>query len=127
MSCETRFFVCKHCGNLIGMIHASGAPITCCGEHMTELTPNTVEASTEKHIPVISVAGDAVTVTVGAVAHPMLDEHYINWVYLLTDKGGQRKCLSPGSAPIAEFKLANEKVISAFAYCNLHGLWKADA
>ena len=122
---EQRFFICKHCGNLIGMIHESGAPITCCGDHMTELIPGTVDASLEKHVPVATVEGDIVTVNVGAVAHPMLPEHYIEWIYLQTENGGQRKALKPGEAPRAQFAMLGDKPVAVFEYCNLHGLWKA--
>lgn len=125
--CEHKFFICKKCGNLVGMIHSSGAPLSCCGEDMIELKANTVDASTEKHVPVVTVKGSLVKVDVGAVAHPMLAEHYIQWVYLLTKEGGQRKCLSPGEAPHAEFALTEgDEAIAAFEYCNLHGLWKKE-
>ena len=124
--CEVRFFICKHCGNLVSMIHSSGVPMICCGEKMTELIPGSVDASTEKHVPVISVDGDKVTVRVGSVEHPMLEEHYIQWIYLHTDKGCHRKCLSPGEAPEAAFVLTDEEPVAAYEYCNLHGLWKAD-
>lgn len=123
---ETKFYVCEKCGNLVGMIHASGAPMTCCGQKMTEIIPGTVEASREKHIPVVSVDGNTVTVTVGSVLHPMTPEHSIEWVYLLTDVGGQRKNLFPDSTPTVTFALTDEKPIAVYAYCNLHGLWKAD-
>ena len=121
-----KFYICEHCGNLIGMIHDSGVPMKCCGQNMTKLEPGTVEASHEKHIPVVSVDGRTVTVTVGSVEHPMVAEHSILWVYLQTDKGGQRKCLEVGKAPTVTFALADEKPLAAYAYCNLHGLWKAD-
>ena len=86
----------------------------------------TVEASREKHIPVVSVDGSIVNVTVGSVEHPMLDEHSILWVYLETDKGGQRKCLDIGKAPVVTFALSDEKPVAVYAYCNLHGLWKTE-
>ena len=125
--CETKFYVCETCGNLGGMINASGVSMMCCGKKMSVLEAGVVEASKEKHIPVASVNGNTVTVTVGSVEHPMTEEHLINWVYLQTDKGGQRKCLSAGSAPSVIFALTeNEKPIAVYAYCNLHGLWKAD-
>ncbi|WP_087065756.1 desulfoferrodoxin family protein [Intestinibacillus massiliensis] len=123
---EVRFFICKHCGNLVGMIHDAGVPMVCCGEKMTELVPGSVDASAEKHVPVISVEGDRVTVAVGSAEHPMVEAHYIEWIYLQTDRGGQRKCLEPGAAPKAVFALADEKPVAAYAYCNLHGLWKAE-
>lgn len=123
MNCETRFYICKHCGNLIGLIHSSGAPIICCGEEMTELVANTVDASKEKHVPVVTVDGDKVTVKVGSVPHPMAEEHYIMWVYLQTGKGGQRKCLKPGEEPSAEFIVVGDAPVAVYAYCNIHGLW----
>ncbi|PKM63198.1 MAG: desulfoferrodoxin [Firmicutes bacterium HGW-Firmicutes-21] len=121
--CETKFYLCKHCGNLIGMIHSSGAPITCCGDHMTLLVANTVDASYEKHIPAVTVDNDKVMVNIGSVDHPMTAEHYIQWVYLQTEKGGQRKCLKPGEAPNVSFIAEDDKPIAVYAYCNLHGLW----
>ena len=126
MTCGTRFFYCKHCGNIIGMIHNSGVPVVCCGEKMEELIPGTVDAAKEKHVPVITKKCSKVTVAVGEVEHPMEEKHYIQWIYLQTEKGGQRKCLKPGDAPVAVFSLTDDKAIAAYAYCNLHGLWKAD-
>ncbi len=123
---ETRFFVCETCGNIIGMIHASGVPVFCCGKKMTELVPGTVEASAEKHIPVVEVDEKSVKVCVGSVLHPMAEEHHISWVYLQTDRGGQRKVLTPGSDPVVNFALQDEKPVAVYAYCNLHGLWKAE-
>ena len=122
----TKFFKCRHCGNVIEKVVDSGVPVVCCGENMEELIPNTVEASGEKHIPVVKVDGDTVKVEVGSVAHPMAEEHSILWVYLQTDKGGQRKCLEVGGEPAVTFALSGEKPVAVFAYCNLHGLWKAD-
>ncbi len=125
--CENnRFFICSHCTNIVGMINSSGVPVVCCGEPMKQLVPGTVDASLEKHVPVVSVKCKTVTVNVGSVEHPMTDEHYIMWVYLETTKGGQRKCLSPGEAPTVTFKLDDEKAVAVYAYCNLHGLWKTD-
>ena len=123
---SARFYVCEKCGNLVGMINASGVPMVCCGQKMTALEAGVVEASREKHIPVASVDGQVVTVVVGSVEHPMAEEHSILWVYLETDKGGQRKCLEVGKAPVVNFALSDEKPIAAYAYCNLHGLWKAE-
>ena len=123
---KSRFYICEKCGNIIGKIHDSGVSVVCCGQKMTELIPGTVEASLEKHIPVVSVDGDTVTVNVGSVEHPMATEHSILWVYLETDKGGQRKCLEIGKAPIVTFALTDEKPVAVYAYCNLHGLWRAE-
>lgn len=121
---ETKFFVCKHCGNLIGMIENSGVPVVCCGEKMTELVANTVDASVEKHTPVVTVNGDKIEVVIGSVEHPMLDEHFIKWIYVETKKGGQRKSLKPGEAPKAAFVVTDDEPVAVYAYCNLHGLWK---
>ncbi len=124
--CETRFYICETCGNIVGMIHSSGAPLSCCGKKMTKLEAGTVEASREKHIPVVEVEGNTVKVNVGSVAHPMTEEHSITWVYLQTDRGGQRKCLSAGTEPVVSFSLNDEKPVAVYAYCNLHGLWKSE-
>ncbi|MBQ8795711.1 MAG: desulfoferrodoxin [Clostridia bacterium] len=124
--CEIRFFKCEHCGNIIGVIHNAGVPMMCCGQKMTELVPGTVDASLEKHVPVVNIAGDVVTVDIGEVEHPMVEEHFIQWVYLQTDRGGQRKCLKPGDKPQVRFALMDEKPVAVYEYCNLHGLWKAD-
>ena len=123
---NNKFYICRHCGNIVNSIKNSGVPMVCCGEKMEELTANTVEASQEKHLPVVSILGDKVKVEVGSAAHPMLEEHSIQWIYLETDKGGQRKCLKPGEAPVAKFAITDEKPIAVYAYCNLHGLWKAE-
>ncbi len=123
---EQKFYICKHCGNIVGMVHAAGVPVVCCGEKMTYLEPNTTEAATEKHLPVVTVEGNTVRVEVGSVAHPMTEEHSIEWVYLQTSKGGQRKNLSSADAPAVTFALADEEPLAAYAYCNLHGLWKTD-
>ncbi len=122
---EQKFFICKHCGNIIAKVKDAGVPVVCCGERMTELVPGTTEAATEKHIPVYEVRDNVVNVTVGAVEHPMLDVHYIEWISLQTNFGNQRKTLNPGDAPKASFALLDgEKVEAVYAYCNLHGLWK---
>ncbi len=124
---EQKFYICKHCGNLIGMIEPSGVPIVCCGEKMSELVANTTDAAVEKHVPVVTVNGNLVTVTIGSVAHPMTPEHHISWVYLGTDKGGQRKCLEVDSEPTVTFALTeDETALEAYEYCNLHGLWKKE-
>lgn len=123
---NTKFYVCEHCGNLIGMIRDAGVPMMCCGQKMKKLEPGAVDASEEKHVPVVYVSDDLVAVTVGAVAHPMTEEHSIEWVYLQTDKGGQRKCLKAGDEPTVTFALADEKPVAVYAYCNLHGLWLAE-
>ena len=124
--CGTKFYVCETCGNLVGTINESGVPMMCCGKKMTKIEAGVVEASREKHIPVVTVENNIVTVTVGSVEHPMVEEHSILWVYLQTDKGGQRKCLEVGKAPVVTFALSDEIPVAAYAYCNLHGLWMAE-
>ncbi len=122
---EQRFFICEHCGNIVAMVKDSGVPVMCCGQKMTELKPNTTDAAGEKHVPVWEVRGNTVTVTVGAVEHPMVDAHYIEWVSLQTRQGNQRKALKPGQAPKVVFAICEgDEVVAAYAYCNLHGLWK---
>ncbi|MFA9378976.1 MAG: desulfoferrodoxin family protein [Lachnotalea sp.] len=126
MKKEPKFYVCKHCGNVVTFINESGAPLTCCGDLMTQIVPNAVDAATEKHVPVVTVDGDTVTVEVGSVEHPMLPEHFIQWIYLETDKGFQMKYLTPEDKPKAVFTLNGEKAVAAYENCNLHGLWKKE-
>lgn len=121
--CEQRFYICEHCGNIIGMIHSSSVPIICCGEPMKAIEANTVDASKEKHVPVIKTDGNTVTVAIGSVPHPMTEAHHIMWVYLQTEHGGQRKCLNPGDLPAVSFTTIDDKPVAAYAICNLHGLW----
>lgn len=122
-----KFFKCEICGNMAGLIHDSGVRMVCCGQEMTELEANTTDGAQEKHVPFVTVEGDTVKVQIGEVEHPMLPEHYIEWIYLETEQGGQRKALEPGEAPRAEFKLADgDKLIAVYEYCNIHGLWKKE-
>ncbi|MGM9858475.1 MAG: desulfoferrodoxin family protein [Bacilli bacterium] len=121
-----KFYLCNHCKNLVEMVKDSGVNPSCCGELMTELVPGTSDGAVEKHLPVVNVEGNNVTVVVGSVDHPMVDVHYIEWIVVETTKGVLRHNLLPGDAPRAEFLLSEgEKVIATYAYCNLHGLWKA--
>ena len=124
--CDNKFYICEKCGNIVGMIHNGGVPMMCCGQKMAKLEAGVVEASHEKHIPVVAVEGNTVRVNVGSVTHPMSEEHHIAWVYLQTNRGGQRKCLDVTGAPEVTFALADETPVAVYAYCNLHGLWKAD-
>ena len=122
-----KFYVCEKCGNLVGMVKESGAPMSCCGQNMPELVPQTSDGAVEKHVPVFKVEGNKVTVNVGSVDHPMIPEHYIEWIALETAKGAQRKVLKPEDKPCAEFMLTDDdSVVAVYAYCNLHGLWKAE-
>lgn len=120
---ERKFFICKHCGNIVGMVFDAKVPMMCCGQKMEELVPNTVDAAKEKHVPVVTVNDNLVNVKVGSAAHPMTEEHLITWIYLETEKGGQRKVLHAGEAPEVNFGLVDDKPVAAYAYCNLHGLW----
>lgn len=118
-----KFYICRHCGNLVEMVHDAKVPVICCGQKMELLEPNTVEASNEKHVPMVSVKGSEVHVNVGSIDHPMVPEHYIEWVYVETEHGGYRKELHPESAPHVVFELGDDKAVAVYAYCNLHGLW----
>lgn len=123
---EQKFYRCEHCGNMIAFVKDSGVPVVCCGEKMKEIIPNTTDAAQEKHVPVYTVEGDVVTVTIGSVEHPMLDAHYIEWISLQTAQGNQRKTLKPGDEPKVCFRICESDTVEAvYAYCNLHGLWKA--
>lgn len=124
---EMRFFVCSHCGNLVSMVNNAGVPMVCCGEKMKELVPNTVDAAAEKHVPVPTVEGNTVNVVVSEVEHPMTEPHFIDWICLQTEKGVQRTNLNPTGEPKATFHItSDDKAQVVFAYCNLHGLWKAE-
>lgn len=122
-----KFYTCEHCGNTIMFIKNSGVPVICCGEEMKEIIPGIVDASAEKHVPVISIKDNKVTVTIGEVEHPMEEAHYIEWILLQTTNGNQIKYLNPKDSPSAEFLISeSEEVIAAYEYCNLHGLWKKE-
>ena len=122
----SKYYICEKCGNLVEKIDDSGVPMVCCGQKMSPIVAGTVEASREKHIPVASVEGNSVRVVVGSVEHPMVEEHSILWIELVSDKGVQRKHLKPAEKPEVVFALADEKPLEVYAYCNLHGLWKCD-
>lgn len=121
------FYRCEHCGNIILFATSSGVPVTCCGEEMKKLKQGTVDASTEKHIPVIKGDGQKVTVFIGEIEHPMIPEHHIEWIVLETEEGYQMKYLKPGMQPHAEFSITgSDRVKAAYEYCNIHGLWKGN-
>ena len=124
---DQKFYVCRHCGNMIAFVKNTGVPVMCCGEKMQELVPNTADAAQEKHVPVIEMDQSRIVVRIGSVPHPMAEEHYIEWICLHTAQGNQRKCLKPGDKPEACFTICDgDRVIAAQAYCNLHGLWRKD-
>lgn len=123
---KQKFLRCNKCGNMVAVVKESGVPVMCCGEAMKEIMAGEVEASTEKHIPVYKVEGNKVFVTVGEVEHPMQEEHYIEWISIQTKFGNQRKVLEPGQKPEVCFSICEgDEVEVVYAYCNLHGLWKA--
>ena len=121
------FYKCQLCGNIVTFLNSSGVVPHCCGSAMTKLTENTVEAATEKHIPVADKTTGRVHIKVGSVAHPMQEVHYIEWIVLETQNGVvQMKKLQPNEEPEAVFEVADgDRAVKAYAYCNLHGLWSA--
>ena len=122
---SVKFFKCEHCGNVIQKVVDSKVPVVCCGEKMKELTVNTVDASVEKHLPVVTRVDDChIKVEVGAVPHPMTEEHHIAFIYVETENGGMRKSLK--DKPEATFCVCNDKPVAVYEYCNLHGLWKTE-
>ena len=124
---EQKFYICQHCGNIIAIVKESGVPVVCCGEKMTKLVAGTTEASLEKHIPVYTVENNKVHVVVGSVEHPMVPEHFIEWISIQTKYGNQRKALVPGQKPEVCFSICEgDEVEAVYAYCNLHSLWKAE-
>ena len=119
-----KFYYCKLCKNIITFVKEVNPNIVCCNEKMVELVPGSVDAAHEKHIPVVDINENKVTVCIGSVEHPMQVEHYIEWIILETTKGVYRKNLNPGEKPEATFVLEEgEKIVSTYEYCNLHGLW----
>ncbi len=123
-----KFYRCEGCGNFITFMNEkSGCTPKCCGETMKELVPNTTDGATEKHVPVVEVEGNVVHVIVGSVEHPMSEAHYIQLIVLETNKGFIKHDLKPTDQPKSTFYLSeDEKVVSAYEYCNLHGLWKKE-
>ena len=121
-----KFFKCNHCGNIVSYVQDNGPKVICCGEEMVELVPKTADSAVEKHVPVVEVEGNLVKVTVGSTLHPMAEEHSIQWIALETEQGEQLKYLKPSQEPVVTFQLVpGDKVVAAYEYCNLHGLWKA--
>lgn len=122
---KARFYLCKQCGNVIVKLVDSGVTPVCCSESMVELKANENDGAREKHLPVYTTAADGtLTVTVGSALHPMLPEHWIEFIYVQTEKGGQISYLKPGCEPTAKFLLTpGDKVTAIYAYCNIHGLW----
>lgn len=123
---ESQFFICRVCGNQAELIKASGVPVHCCGRPMERLVPNSTGASEEKHVPFVRRDGDVLSVSVGSAAHPMAPEHRIEWVFLETEHGWERRFLKPGDEPSVRFAIGPDRPVAVWAYCNVHGLWKKD-
>ena len=122
---KQKFFICRHCGNIIALIRDRGVPIVCCGKKMQEIVPGSFEASHEKHIPVYEIQDHVVHVTVGSQEHPMTREHYIQWICLETEHGIQYAHLNPDDKPKAKFALCEgDEVRAVYAFCNQHDLWR---
>lgn len=126
---KQKFLRCKKCGAMVGVVKdctCENCGIQCCGEQMVELIPGESDGAKEKHVPVYVKDGNKVIVTVGETQHPMVEEHYIEWISIQTKFGNQRKALNPGDEPKACFALCDgDEIEAVYAYCNLHGLWKA--
>jgi superoxide reductase len=124
MTKRLQIYKCEVCGNIVEVLHEGAGELVCCGEPMKLLVENTVDASKEKHVPVIEKTANVVKVKVGSVAHPMEEKHYIEWIEIIADGKAYRQFLKPGNAPEAVFEIKANK-IEAREHCNLHGLWKA--
>lgn len=121
-----KFLRCSTCGQIVAIVNQTSAPVVCCGKPMAEIVAGTTDASVEKHVPVYKVENNKVYVSVGSVAHPMSEEHYIEWISLQTNKGNQRKILKPTDKPEICFSICDDEQVEAvYAYCNLHSLWKS--
>ena len=124
MAVRLEIYKCEKCGNIVEVLHDGVGELVCCGEPMKRMVENTVDASLEKHVPVIEKIPGGFKVKIGGVAHPMVPEHYIEWIQLIADGRSYRKFLKPGEVPEAEFKIDAEEV-TAREYCNIHLLWKS--
>ena len=124
---DVKFFKCMHCGNIAVKVFDAGVPLVCCGEKMVELVADSQDAALEKHVPAVEVAGDKVIVNVGSVDHPMTEEHWIQFICLVTDKGYEVHPLVPETPPATDFFVAEGvQPLRVYEYCNLHGLWKRE-
>lgn len=125
MTSRADVYKCGVCGNIVEVVHASGGTLSCCGAEMKRVAENTVDASKEKHVPVIERLPNGIKVTVGSVLHPMEEKHLIEWIELVVGDKVLRQYLKPGQPPVAVFEGVTETAVVAREYCNLHGLWKA--
>ena len=120
-----KFYLCETCKNVITKLYDSKVPVVCCGKPMKELIPGAVDGALEKHVPAVTVDGNVVKVQIGEVIHPMLAEHYIQFIALETKTGVQIKYLKAGDEPSQKFVLADgDEAVAVYEYCNLHGLWR---
>ena len=124
MAAKLQVYKCEKCGNIVEVLHAGAGHLSCCGALMKLMVENTVDASREKHVPVVVKIDSGYKVMVGSAAHPMEEKHYIEWIELQAGEKSYREFLKPGDAPEATFEIAADQVI-ARAYCNLHGLWRS--
>lgn len=124
MADQLEVYKCDLCGNIVEVLHGGAGELVCCGQPMKLFVENTVDAAREKHVPVIEKTADGFRVTVGSVAHPMEEKHYIEWIEVIVGGKSYRQFLKPGETPEATFCVEADQ-ITAREYCNLHGLWKA--
>jgi superoxide reductase len=124
MAKRLEVYKCQLCGNIVEVLFGGDGTLVCCGQNMTLLVENTVDAAKEKHVPVIEKISGGVKVKVGAVNHPMEEKHYIQWIEIIADGKSYHQFLKPGDAPEATFNITADQ-ITVREYCNLHGLWKA--
>lgn len=124
---EKKFYLCKVCGNVVLKVVDSGVTPFCCGQEMTELVPKTTDIAAEKHAPVVTMMDKTtIKVEIGSVLHPMTQEHHICFIFLETICGVQIKWLKPEESPVAFFTCGKDEFVSAYAFCNIHGLWKSE-
>ena len=124
MTKKLQIYKCEVCGNIVEVLHEGMGELVCCGQPMKLLVENIVDASKEKHVPVVEKFAGGFTIKVGSVAHPMEEKHYIEWIEVIADGKAYRQFLKPGETPVATFNITAQK-IEAREHCNIHGLWKA--
>jgi superoxide reductase len=122
MTQKMQIYKCEVCGNIVEVIHAGQGELVCCGQPMTLLVEKTEDQGKEKHVPVYEKVEKGFRVKVGSIPHPMEENHYIEWIEVLTKDGTCKKFLKPGDLPEAEFS-SEDKIVEIREYCNLHGLW----
>ena len=124
---DVKFYKCMHCGNIAVKVFDAGVPLVCCGEKMVELVAGSQDAALEKHVPAVTREGNVLRARVGSVEHPMLPEHHIQWIAVACARRLQLAHLAPGEAPEAALHVPAGVPVTVYEYCNLHGLWKAEA